>query len=75
MRRRIAAGIAVVGLSVGVLGASPARADHLDEKAVKDIVHALCADPEVQEAVAEEFDVKANRGQCMKALREFLESF
>ncbi len=57
-----------MGLSRGVLGASPAGADPEDKEA-KDIAHALCANPEFQEFVAEEFGVKANRGQCQKVMR------
>ena len=72
MRRRIAAGAAVVGLGVGILGASPAWADR-DDKAAKDVVHLLCGIPELREAVAEDLGVKANRGQCQKALRALLD--
>ncbi len=66
--------MAVVGMSVGLLGASPAGAD-LDEiredNVVKDLVHQLCDFEEIQQGTAEAFDVKANRGQCQQALREF----
>ena len=72
MRRRIVAAAAVVGFSVGVLGASPAWADQ-DDKVAKDVVHLLCGNPALQQAVAEELGVQANRGQCQKALRAFLE--
>jgi hypothetical protein len=36
----------------------------------RDLIHEACRVPEVQEAVAEAYGVKANQGQCMKALRE-----
>ncbi len=68
MRGRIAAGAAVVGLSLGVLGGGPVRAAP-EDKASKDTAHAVCASPQAQQTVAELFDVKANRGQCQKALR------
>ena len=55
-------------MGLGVLGATPAAAAP-EDKAVKDLVHFLCGFEETQEIVAEELGVKANRGQCQKALR------
>ena len=75
MRKRLAAAAALVGLGVGVLGAAPVGADPgntNERKVVNQLIHMLCSSPEFQEAAALEFDVKANRGQCQKALREFL---
>ena len=71
MRKRIAAGAAVFSLTLGLLGASPAWAQP-EDKLTKDVVHLLCGIPEFQEGVAAQFGVKANRGQCQKALRAFL---
>ena len=62
----------MVGLSLGVFGAAPAGADP-DDKVAKDLIHLLCDFEEIQDAVALEYGVEANRGQCQKALRgEFL---
>ncbi len=56
MRRRIAAGVAVVGLGLGAFGASPAVADPTD-KLAKDFAHDFCADPAAQELIAAQYGV------------------
>ncbi len=71
MRRRIATGVAIVGLGLGVLGASPAAAAP-EDKFFKDVAHFVCGFEVTQELVAEELGVQANRGQCQKAVRAFL---
>jgi hypothetical protein len=72
MRKRVAIGLATVALSLGAVNVSSASAQPLD-KQVRAFIHFLCGDPDFQEEVAEELEVKANRGQCQKALREFFE--
>ncbi len=73
MRRRIAAGLAAFGFSLGALGASPAEAvPDAEDKAAKVVAHAVCGFEEAQEDLGEFFGVKANRGQCQKALRDFI---
>ncbi len=51
-----------------MLAGGPAGADG-EDKANKDAAHAVCASSQAQQTVAQLFDVKANRGQCQKALR------
>ena len=68
MTKRIAAAMAVAGLTIGLLGAVPATADEVTRKWL--VEH--CKDPAVQQAVSDNTGVKANHGQCMKVLSAFL---
>ncbi len=61
MRRRIAAGAAVVGLSLGVFGGAPAGADHLD----KNEAAQACREADEQ-GVLEELGI--TRGECVNSL-------
>jgi Na+/glutamate symporter len=61
MRRRIAAGAAVVGLSLGVFGGVPAGAVHLDKNDAAE----ACREADEQ-GVLEELGV--TRGECVNSL-------
>jgi hypothetical protein len=68
MKKRLAAAIAVGGMSFALLGVAPATGDEVTRRYL--VEH--CKDPAVQQAVAENTGVQANHGQCMKVLSAFL---
>ncbi len=56
--------------SFSMVGLTPASADAISPNQ-GDFINELCKIPEVQESVAAQFGVKANHGQCKKALRQY----
>ncbi len=57
--------------SFSMVGATAESVDAISPNQGDDFINELCKNPAVQEQVAAQFGVKANHGQCKKALREF----